>query len=169
MNRDESKTDLTKAPTANEFLAKYLAEPENERLFRESEAGFDVSQRMKEMRRFVKLTQVELGKRVGCTQSFIAKMESGAYDRCGIGTLRTFARAMGQDLNVAEMFTGMAAPLFNGRSSCSDLEQTFATQELFSEKIANIAIKVWARSEMATEEIAAKFIDPIRKVTGAAA
>jgi len=163
------ESDLSKAVSADDFLASYRANPENERLFRESEVRFDVSERMKSMRKTAAITQTELGKRVGCTQSFIAKMEAGAYDRCGIGTLRTYARAMGQDISVPDMFKIMPAAVFNGKSSCAELQQSLDLQDAFPYRIASIAIKAWSKSQESSDQSASKAIGPRRKVTGAAA
>jgi transcriptional regulator with XRE-family HTH domain len=56
------------------------------------------------------LTQRDLATRLGKTQAHIATLESGAYEKCGIGILRSVARALGVDLMVRSMF----APVKHG-------------------------------------------------------
>jgi transcriptional regulator with XRE-family HTH domain len=85
-------------------IRDFRADPENDRLFLEARAEIDLSERMTDMRLDAGLTQAELGERLGKTQAYVAKMEGGGYDRCGVGTLRTFCRALGHDLNVDAMF-----------------------------------------------------------------
>ncbi len=85
-------------------IDEFRRDPERDALFLESQVEIDLCERMTSMRLDARLTQVELAKRLGKTQAYVAKMESGGYDRCGIGTLRTFARAMGSDLAVSTMF-----------------------------------------------------------------
>jgi transcriptional regulator with XRE-family HTH domain len=104
--------------SAEEVSAQFRRDPENERMYRESEIRIEFSERMKAMRKESGLSQVELAEKLGCSQSFIAKLERGGYDRSGLSTLRTFARAMGYDINVKRMFeraTSATFSLRNGR------------------------------------------------------
>lgn len=88
----------------DELIHDFRADPERETLFQESEAELALAERMTDMRLDAGLTQIELAGRLGKTQAYVAKMEAGGYDRCGIGTLQTFARALGHRLDVAAMF-----------------------------------------------------------------
>ena len=90
-------------------IERFRKNPEHDRLFLESQAEIDLCDRMVTMRLESGLTQSELAKRLGKSQAYVAKMESGGYDRCGIGTMRTFARAMGCDLAVSTMFASIEA------------------------------------------------------------
>lgn len=111
-----------RAVRADEAVARFRRDPENNRLFLEAETRHDLAARMTEMRRSAGLTQSELARRVGRKQSFVARLEIGAYDRCGLSTLRTFARAMGYDIDPTAMFISCNGHEFSGNSSCSELE-----------------------------------------------
>jgi transcriptional regulator with XRE-family HTH domain len=65
----------------------------------------ELCDRMVDLRKRAGLTQRQLADRLGFSQAYIAKLENGAYDSCGIGTLRTFARALGHDINIDALFT----------------------------------------------------------------
>ncbi|MEO6836539.1 MAG: XRE family transcriptional regulator, partial [Candidatus Tumulicola sp.] len=125
----ERKNIARRALSAEEVSAIFRRDRDNERLYRESEVRLDLAERMVEMRRVAGLSQQELADRVGRKQPFIARLERGAYDRCGLSTLRTVARAMGHDLNAATMFVRAAAAHFSGQSSCAPLELAFETLE----------------------------------------
>ena len=60
--------------------------------------------RMIAMREEAGLTQAQLAARLGFSQGYVAKLENGAYDRCGIGTLRTFSIALGYDIDLNSLF-----------------------------------------------------------------
>jgi transcriptional regulator with XRE-family HTH domain len=93
----------------DELIRDFRSDPEQDKLFRESEAELALADRMTEMRLDAGLTQAELAERLGKTQAYVAKMEAGGYDRCGIGTLQTFARALGHQLDAAAMFVSSSA------------------------------------------------------------
>ncbi len=147
------KTSATKrrALSAEEFSALFRSNAENERLYRESEVRLDLAERMTEMRHSAGLSQQQLADRVGRKQPFIARLERGAYDRCGLSTLRTFARAMGHDINAATMFTRGTATHFSGKSSCNGLEQSLELFEEASGKIASISLASWDHAELAAQ------------------
>jgi len=111
MGARNRRREIAKSLSAEEVSAQFRRDPENERLYRESEIRIEFSERMKVMRKECGLSQVELSKKLRCSQPFIAKLERGGYDRCGLSTLRTFARAMGYDINVNRMFEHATQPL----------------------------------------------------------
>jgi transcriptional regulator with XRE-family HTH domain len=137
--------------SADEFSALFRRDADNERLYRESEARLDLAERMTAMRHAAGLSQQQLADRVGRKQPFIARLEKGAYDRCGLSTLRTFARAMGFDINSSTMFVQEAVAHFSGKSSCSGLERSFETFEEQSGKIASISLASWDRADLSTQ------------------
>lgn len=69
-----------------------------------NELELELCERMIELREDAGLTQSELAEKLGYTQGYVAKLENGAYDRAGIGTLRTFALALGYDLDIDNLF-----------------------------------------------------------------
>ena len=117
MKAERQKTDLSEALTAERVLAEFCSDPENERLFCESEISLDLSELMRAMRKGANLRQEDLASRVGCSQSFIAKLERGGYNRVGIGGLRTYVRAMAHDIDVSRMFFPIDQAVFSGQSS----------------------------------------------------
>ena len=110
-------------------IERFREDPEHNRLFLESQAEVELSERMTEMRLDARLTQAELAQRLGKTQAYVAKMETGGYDRCGIGTLRTFARAMGSDLAVSQMFTRTDAPTRRAVEALSGTREARSSDE----------------------------------------
>ncbi len=150
MNEKVNNTQR-RALSAEEFSAQFRRDPENERLYRESEIRLDLAERMTRMRREAQLSQQQLADRVGRKQSFVARLERGAYDRCGLSTLRTFARAMGFDLDASQMFVEGTAANYTGKSSCGSLEQSFSILDEQSGKIASISLASWERSELAAD------------------
>lgn len=131
------------AMTAEEFSSLFRSDPENERLYRESEIRFDVAARMTAMRKSQAISQKELAQRVGRSQPFIAKLEGGAYDRCGLSTLRTFARALGYDIKIEDMFHSIGAPIFTKESSCAELSDAITLQEAISDALSGISLARW--------------------------
>lgn len=143
---------MRKGKTAREFAELFRGDPEHERLYRESQIRFGLSDRMTAMRKQQKLSQEELAKRVGCRQPFIAKLEGGAYDKCEISTLRTFARAMGFDVSVDAMFYAIDSAFFTGHSSTGSLETAFSVQDDLCDKISGIAVSRWAQVKSGTRQ-----------------
>ncbi len=148
---DDKNVAARKALSAEEFSALFRRNADNERLYRESEIRLDLAERMTEMRRAAGLSQQQFADRVGRKQPFIARLERGAYDRCGLSTLRTFARAMGYELDASRMFVEGTAAYFSGNSSCLSLEQSFEIVEEQSGKMASISLASWERSELASQ------------------
>jgi transcriptional regulator with XRE-family HTH domain len=78
--------------------------PEVKQKIETHELELELCERMVELREDAGFTQAELAERLGFTQGYVAKLENGAYDRCGVGTLRTFALALGYDLDLKHLF-----------------------------------------------------------------
>lgn len=85
-------------------IKKFRADPENERLFLEAQAELRLTEQMTELRLQAGLTQKELAQRLAVSQAYVAKLEGGAYDKCGIGTLRGIALALGFEIDFTAMF-----------------------------------------------------------------
>jgi transcriptional regulator with XRE-family HTH domain len=106
---------MSKYKSASDYVAEFRKDPDNNRLFLEHEIAVALSDLFLKRREEAGLTQADLAQRVGRTQPYIAKLEAGAYDRCSIGTLRTFARALGFEINLAQFLVPIAAPEFTGK------------------------------------------------------
>lgn len=169
MKTQDNATALGSARTATEFLTEYRGDPENERLYRESEIGFDVAERLKAIRKACGLRQADLAERVGCSQSFIAKLEGGGYERLGLSHLRTYIRAMAYDIDVASMFCAIAKPVYNGHSSCGEIQEGFTLQGLLSDRLTDLAIKSWEKTDGLKLASVKLSTVPERKGIGAAA
>lgn len=61
--------------------------------------------RLKELRRSLGLTQVEVAKRLGVSQNRVSQMERGDLGQLRIDTLRRYAEALGVDLRI-DLLTG---------------------------------------------------------------
>ena len=57
-------------------------------------------ERLKELRRGLGLTQVEVAKRLGVSQNRVSQMERGDLGQLRIDTLRRYAEALGVDLRI---------------------------------------------------------------------
>src|ERR1700676_5338640 len=138
IKKQSSDNNLSNPMTVEEALSKFLSNSENERLFRESEIRLDVSEYMRAIRKAQDITQEALAERVGCSQPFIAKLEKGAYDRLGLANLRTYARALGYDINTEALFYPIGASVYTGYSSALSLQEALANEEMLSPKIATL-------------------------------
>lgn len=137
------KDKFATAMTADEFSAAFRKDPENDRLYRESEIRLEISERMREMRKHLNISQEDLAKRVGRSQPFIAKLEKGGYDRCEISTLRTFARALRHDIDVSGMFVMLEEAVFTGKSSCDGLESAFVLENALCDALPDYELSAW--------------------------
>lgn len=91
--------------TVLDTIREYTQDHENAESLRTAELEIDLCDKMSEFRQDADMTQAELADQLGVSQGYIAKLENGAYDRCGIGTLRRFAIALGYDIDLDHLFT----------------------------------------------------------------
>lgn len=119
--------------------------PEVKQKIETHELELELCERMVELREDAGLTQAALAENLGFTQGYVAKLENGAYDRCGIGTLRTFALALGYDLDIDNLFVPIEGYQWHNvirnvtlvTNSCENasavtIEQTFANLQTTS-------------------------------------
>ena len=85
-------------------IREYTRDPNRDQAIRTADLELDLCDRLVEMREKAGLTQRQLAERLGFTQGYVAKLENGAYDRSGIGTLRAFALALGNDVDLDHFF-----------------------------------------------------------------
>lgn len=102
--RESSQDRLTDARSAEQSLSAYLADPANERKFLEAQVRLHLSLIMRSFREAAGLRQEDLARRIGCSQSYVAKLEGGAYGSIGLDLLSTYARALGRDVDVSALF-----------------------------------------------------------------
>lgn len=151
-NTKQQADEIKGAVRASDYLTKFRSDSDKDRLFRESEARFGLAHRMKDLRKSRGMSQEELARRVGCKQPFIAKLEAGAYDRIGLSSIRTYARAMGFDIALDALFQDIQQPSYTERSSCGALEEALELQNILSGRLATLSIASWSKTEMKFEQ-----------------
>ena len=72
-----------------------MKDPEFRRLYKEEEAKFSVSQKIRRLREKLGMTQQSLAKKVKTTQSAIARIESADYEGHSLSKLEEIAKALG--------------------------------------------------------------------------
>lgn len=77
-----------------------LSDPENRRLYDEEAAKSKLWLQLVEARQAAGLTQAELAKRLGVSQSQVARIEKRGYDAYTLNTLRRYVQALGDDFTL---------------------------------------------------------------------
>ena len=77
---------------------KNMKDPGFRRLYKEEEAKFSVSQKIRRLREKLGITQQELAKKAKTSQSAIARIESADYEGHSLSNLEEIARALGAAL-----------------------------------------------------------------------
>lgn len=111
------------------------ANPRQERLLAEGSTGVAVTLAFTRLRTDAGISRAELGRRIGRTQAYVKQLESGAYERCTLPALRSFARALGHDVDVQTMLSRIAAPVYSydvGVDAVLDYELQAATEDASS-------------------------------------
>lgn len=75
--KTEKKISKFKATDFDEVLAKELKNPEFKRMYDEYGRQLEISYRLLQLRKRKKMSQLTLAKKIGTTQSNIARLESG--------------------------------------------------------------------------------------------
>ncbi len=81
------------------YLKKQLKDPEFKRLFDEYGKQLDVAYQILQLRKKKKISQSQLAKKIGTTQSNVARMEAGKQN-FSTNTLVRVAAALGKELEV---------------------------------------------------------------------
>ena len=77
-----------------------MRDPEFRRLYKEEEAKFSVSQKIRKLREKLRITQQQLAKLTKTTQAAIARIESADYEGHSLSKLRELAEALGARLGI---------------------------------------------------------------------
>lgn len=93
-------TDTRKTIPASALFARWREDPDYRSAYAEADAEFSVARAMIAARAQANLTQAELARRMGTTQSAIARMEGGRF-KPSHSTLEKYARATGTRLRVS--------------------------------------------------------------------
>ena len=75
-------------------------EPEMQRLFEEEVANREVAHKIYQLRTKAGISQAELARRVGTTQSVISRLEDADYDGHSLAMLNRIAAAMKQRIEI---------------------------------------------------------------------
>ncbi len=78
-----------------EWRDRFLAEPENRRIYEEEAAKKELWLQLVEARQAAGLTQVELATRLGVSQAQVARLEKRGYDAHSLNSLRRYVDALG--------------------------------------------------------------------------
>lgn len=80
-------------------LQEFLKSPENKKLYDDYGRQLEISYSLLQMRKRKKMSQSQVAKKVGTTQSNIARMEAGNQN-FSVNTLDKLARVFGKQLEV---------------------------------------------------------------------
>jgi DNA-binding XRE family transcriptional regulator len=94
--QNEASEAMTKLATLKTRLMK---NPKFRREYEKAAAGFSIVEALIKARTVAKLSQAEVAKRIGTTQSAIARLEAGNTEPT-IPTLRRYAEATGKKLRI---------------------------------------------------------------------
>jgi len=82
-----------------ELKKRLMANPEFRREYEKADAEFAIVEALVRARTAAKLSQAELAKKIGTTQSAIARLEGGGVSP-SLATLRRYAEATGTKLHI---------------------------------------------------------------------
>ena len=100
--------------SAKSYIAEFLEDPENARRFAEKEIAFRLVDDFVQLRARSGISVEEFAARVGREPSYIQKLEAGAYAWCSVPALRSFARALGYDIELRDVFRKLEEPVHSG-------------------------------------------------------
>jgi transcriptional regulator with XRE-family HTH domain len=83
----------------SELKKRWIRDPEFREEYREADAEYAIIETLIRARNEAKLSQAELAKKIGTTQSAIARLESGSISP-SLSTLRRYAAATGTRLHM---------------------------------------------------------------------
>src|SRR3990167_9481664 len=95
-----NKNKITKATDFQEYLNKQLKNKEFKKHYDGFGKQLEIAYQLTRLRKEKRMSQVELAKQIGTTQSNIARMESGQQNFT-IGTLIKLAEVFKKDLKVS--------------------------------------------------------------------
>ena len=98
---DTKQTPITRGERAyGRWRDRFFADPENRRIYDEEAAKGELWLQLVEARMAAGLTQMELARRLGVTQSQVARIEKRGYDAYTLKTLRRYVDALGEGFSV---------------------------------------------------------------------
>ncbi len=91
---------INKATDFQEYLKEQLKDKEFKRLYDEYGKQLEISYEILSLRKKAKITQAQLAKKIGTTQSNVARMERGQQNFT-IETLSKIANTFGKELQIS--------------------------------------------------------------------
>ena len=95
----KTKRNFNDLPSLNDFLKEELKDPEFKKEWEKPDPWVETVQALIELRKKEALTQRELAKKLGTTQSAISRLESGSYNP-SFKFLSRLAQALGKQLKI---------------------------------------------------------------------
>ncbi len=93
-------TKKIKVTDFDDVLKEHLKDPEFKRLYDEHGRQLEIAYQMLQLRKKKKMSQMQLAKKIGTTQSNIARMEAGNQNFT-INILNKVAEALGKELKIS--------------------------------------------------------------------
>ncbi|MBP6989394.1 helix-turn-helix transcriptional regulator [Candidatus Shapirobacteria bacterium] len=94
-----TKVDINKLPSANNWLAKSLKDPEFKKEYDKLQPEYELINKLIEARIKKKMTQKDIADRMGTKQSALARLESG-HANPTISFIQKLATALGTDITL---------------------------------------------------------------------
>lgn len=95
-----NKKKITKATDFEDVLKEHLKDPEFKRYFDYYGKQLEISYNLLQMRKRAKMSQAQLARKIGTTQSNVARMEAGNQNFT-VALLTRIAGVFGKDLQIS--------------------------------------------------------------------
>lgn len=95
-----NKKKIIKATDFEDVLKEHLKDPEFKRYFDYYGKQLEISYNLLQMRKRAKMSQAQLARKIGTTQSNVARMEAGNQNFT-VGLLTRIAGVFGKDLQIS--------------------------------------------------------------------
>lgn len=89
--------------TLKEYIAEQMKDPEFKKAWDDLDPEFEVLEAMLKARAKSGITQAELARRMGTTQSVISRLEHGAFSKATLETIKKIADALDMRLVIKMM------------------------------------------------------------------
>ncbi len=98
--KQQRSTQAEGARLFEEDRARWMADPENRRIYEEEAAKKELWLQLVEARQDAGLTQAELATRLGLSQAQVARLEKRGYDAYTLTSLRRYVQALGDQFTL---------------------------------------------------------------------
>lgn len=84
--------------TLKNYIDEQMKDPGFEKAWHELDTEFELMESMIKARKKAGLTQEELARKIGTKQPALSRLESGAFNKATVGTLKSIAEALNANL-----------------------------------------------------------------------